>query len=99
MKYVMLLVLVVLAGCGTTQTQQVLVKDTTFVVVDIPKQLYNCPEIRAADLPDPETLTIGQITDLIERYENINGICRANMGGIKSYMARAKAEYAKRNVR
>lgn len=71
-----------LTACQTTDKTQVLTK-TEFVATTLPKSLDNCPVMKK--FPNVETLTDGQVANVLITLNSNNRKCRNSIDAIYSY--------------
>lgn len=77
-----------LGGCLTLQEPQPqIIVQTKYKVVQIPDELYRCPQIK--DWPNPSTLTDQQVGKLLVQLQSNNLNCAASLAAIKAYMKTA----------
>ncbi len=81
-----ILTLPLAAGCTTTKS--VVLDQSRVVVITVPKNLLDCPQI--GKLPNPETLTNKQVAQVIEKLYRYNRTCGINMQQIQDYIEKAK---------
>ena len=91
MKWIIISLAFLLLSCQTAPT---IIDQTQTIVISPPETLFNCPQIKKSDIPNPETLTNQEIADFIKKYETNLRICGINMTKIKEYIINAKAVYA-----
>ncbi len=78
-----------LAGCKTTQEEQVTVISNRGYVIEIPNELLQCNVL--AKYPNPETLSDSEVSDILIALAKENQFCANNMQKIRDFIKRAKA--------
>lgn len=89
------LAVALLAGCTTFGTVAPVVTQTQIYVPSIPSSLYNCPIVKT--LPNPATLTNGDVAKLIKDLSKASRTCKTNMDGIKAYIHQLQVAADKAN--
>lgn len=79
---------VALAGCTSSGVATINTRTTTVVVP--PDSLYDCPQVKASDLPNPDTLTNQQVSNILTRLYGYNQRCVASQKAIQNWIAEAK---------
>lgn len=90
--FVLIMLSMLLTACNTTP--KVLTKDV-YITYNIPKTLYNCPQIRAKDFPHPDTATNQEISGFLVKLYTYNKTCGINMNAIKRYIEAAEKRIQK----
>lgn len=92
MKWGILLMALVIAGCNqTTLTKE------TVIVVSPPASLFvGCEYFSKSSLPNPDTLTNRQLVVLIGNLIKRVNTCASNQQAIKEYIENAKKIYEER---
>lgn len=79
--------LLFLAACQTTSPDpRIIVRQAK--VIDVPAALYNCPAV--GNIPNPKSLTDGQVAELLLRLAATNQKCRNSIAAIKKYLEEAR---------
>ena len=89
MKKLVVLIALVLGGCGTVMPAQTIVK-TESVVVMPDKSLFYCPNVRK--FPNSETLTDVEVAKLLVTLHKNNTECQKNINAIEKFLKEAKAK-------
>jgi len=87
-KILLVILVVILAGCQTTKPN--VVYETRTVVIEVPESLLRCPQIQKKDIPDYNNLTDQQVADFIKKYDLYLKTCGINMNKIREYIKAAK---------
>lgn len=83
-----------IVGCGSAS--KVLTRDV-YVAVTPPDNLYTCPKIDAASLPNPETATNQQVADSYAMLVLVNKKCWNSQQSVKNWIAKASTRIAQTN--
>lgn len=83
--------ILLLAVSGCQNEPKVVFKEGKVIVIDPPKNLFNCPQL--GKIPNPETLTNKQVAEFIEKLYKYHKTCGINMNKIQKYIEQAKKIY------
>jgi uncharacterized protein YcfL len=81
MKYFILALFILLAGCASPKSVPVVVTKT--VVLMPPKDFFNCPKVT---VPASVGLTDKRVSVLLFSYDKALKTCRVNMQAIQKYL-------------
>lgn len=85
MKKLLLLPLLFLAGCQSTQP---MLRTTEQVVVMPDRSLFKCPTLDK--LPNPDTLTDLEVARVLVELQKNNKVCKNNIVAIEKFLVRAQ---------
>lgn len=85
----------ILSGCNSRMTT--VINQTNFVAVTAPDNLFNCPQIKRSDIPNPDTATNKQVSKFIAKLYKYNKICGISIRKIKEFNARITKAIEERN--
>jgi hypothetical protein len=77
-----------LGSCASNKAMKEFRTITKIEVIEPPKSLYNCPQIKT--IPDPETLTNQEVADFISLLYQHNKTCGISLDKIEAFVERAK---------
>lgn len=84
----------ILSGCQSVP--KVLTKEI-YVAVQPPENLFDCPQIRKMDFPDPTKATNKEIADFLIKLYRYNKRCGNSQAAIKKYIAEVVKRIESRN--
>lgn len=82
-KITVLIFTIFLASCTTTDN---VVIQQVYVPYNVPTTLFNCPQIKIRDFPNPDSATNRELSEFIAKLYRYNKTCGVNMTAIKRYI-------------
>jgi len=89
-KFLMIAMACLVLSAASCQPEKQLLNRDVFVAVVPPEALYNCPQVKKVQFPDPEKATNKEVSEFIALLYSYNRQCGISMKEIRKWVKDAK---------